>query len=557
MKKTKDIMLWVLSVFFLLLSLGLFTESFVSGFLMLLAAAICNPLVLKLIAKSGKKLKKKISIPAVIILFLAACVTAPSSDTAADTVPVETEAVSAPAEVEVTEAQEVEAADVAGSETISAEASAEKASAEKQTQSASEKTEVQSAETETEKTVDTSLPDGSELTVHYINVGQGDAALLSCDGEYMMIDAGDNDKGTAVQSYLTKQGVSKLKYMIGTHPDADHIGGMDVILYKFDCETVMMPNITNNTATYRDVIDTMNNRGYRNTLPKVGDTYSLGSAEFTILGPQKSYSDTNNSSIVLLLTHGENKFLFVGDAGEDAEQDLLSSGLSLDADVLKVGHHGSRYSSSKSFLQAVSPTYAVVSCAEGNSYGHPHAETLNNLRAMGVELFRTDEQGTIVATSDGKTITWNMSPSDTWKAGEPTGSAASDTKTKSSASTGTVAADSAAVAASDSGTATASAGATAAADSAAVTASDSGTSTASSGESAAVESNSSSNGDSNYGTAPEGTSYIGNKNNQKLHRASCKTLPQTQNQVLFNSLEEAQAAGFTQENQCKNCKPYN
>jgi competence protein ComEC len=553
MKKLKKVILWVLSVFLLIMSLALFTDSFASSLLMLFAAALCNPLVLDSIAKSGRKLKKKISIPAVIILFLAALAAAPSSDTAAtDTVPVETEAVSTPAEVEVAEAQEVAAADISGSETISAEASAEK-----QTQFASEKTEAQSAETETDKTADASLPENSELTVHYINVGQGDAALIACDGEYMMIDAGDNDKGTAVQSYLTKQGVSKLKYMIGTHPDADHIGGMDVILYKFDCETVMMPDITNDTATYRDVIDTMNNKGYRNTLPKVGDTYSLGSAEFTILGPQKSYSDTNNSSIVLLLTHGENKFLFVGDAGEDAEQDLLSSGLSLDADVLKVGHHGSRYSSSKSFLQAVSPTYAVVSCAEGNSYGHPHAETLNNLRAMGVELFRTDEQGTIVATSDGKTITWNMSPSDTWKAGEPTGSAASDTKTKSSAGSGTVAASAGVTAASDSGTAAASAGATAASDSAAVAASDSGTSTADSGESAAVESNSSSSKDSSYGTAPEGASYIGNKNKMKLHRASCKTLPQTQNQVLFNSLEEAQAAGYTQDNQCKNCKPYN
>jgi competence protein ComEC len=317
--------------------------------------------------------------------------------------------------------------------------------------------------------------------------------------------------------------------MIGTHPDADHIGGMDVILYKFDCETVMMPDISNDTASYRDVIDTMNNRGYKNTLPEVGATYSLGSAEFTILGPQKNYSDINNNSIVLLLTHGENKFLFVGDAEEEAEQDILSSGLSVDADVLKVGHHGSRTASSKSFLQAVSPTYAVISCAEGNSYGHPHAETLNNLRAMGVELFRIDEQGTIVATSDGKNITWNMSPSDTWQAGEPTGSEASlGTKTTSSASSGTVAASV-----------------------------DSGTSTADSGETAAVDSSSSSSKDSSYGTAPEGVSYIGNKNKMKLHRASCKTLPQTQNQVLFNSLEEAQAAGFTQENQCKNCKPYN
>jgi competence protein ComEC len=513
MKKSKNIILWVLSVFFLLLSFGLFAESFVSGFLMLLAALLCNPLVLKLLAKSGRKLKKKVSIPAVIILFLAAFGTAPSSDTAAtDTVSVETESVSVSAEAEaplseaeVAEAEEVEAtADTSGSETVSAAAADEKA-ADEQTQSVSETIEANSAETANDKKEDVSLPDDSELTVHYIDIGQGDAALISCDGEYMMIDAGDNDHGTAVQSYLKKQGVSKLKYMIGTHPDADHIGGMDVVLYKFDCETVMMPNITNDTATYRDVISTMDNRGYKNTLPKVGDTYSLGGAEFTILGPQKSYSDTNNSSIVLLLTHGENKFLFVGDAEEEAEQDILSSGLSVEADVLKVGHHGSRTASSKSFLQAVSPTYAVISCAEDNSYGHPHAETLNNLRAMGVELFRTDEQGTIVATSDGKTITWNMSPSDTWKAGEPTGSAAA--------------------AASDSGM-------------------------------AAVESSSSSSKDSSYGTAPEGAVYIGNKNNQKLHKASCKSLPQSQNQVLFNSLEEAQAAGYTQDNQCKICHPY-
>jgi competence protein ComEC len=545
MKKSKKIILWVLSVFFLLLALGLFAESFVSGFLMLLAALLCNPLVLKLIAKSGKKLKKKISIPAVIILFLAALGTAPSSDTAAtDTVSVETESVPASAETEavlseaeVAEAEEVEAtADTSGSETADTD---EKAEADKQTQPASEKTEAKSAVTMTDKTTDASLPADSELTVHYIDIGQGDAALISCDGEYMMIDAGDNDHGTAVQSYLKKQGVSKLKYMIGTHPDADHIGGMDVILYKFDCETVMMPDITNDTATYRDVISTMNNRSYKNTLPKVGDTYSLGSAEFTILGPQKSYSDTNNNSIVLLLTHGENKFLFVGDAEEEAEQDILSSGLSVEADVLKVGHHGSRTASSKSFLQAVSPTYAVISCAEDNSYGHPHAETLNNLRAMGVKLFRTDEEGSIIATSDGKNITWNCAPSETWKAGEPTGSAASSsTKIKSSTSSGTVAASSA-----GSGTAAASV--------------DSGTSTADSGETTAVESNSSSSTkDSNYGTAPEGAVYIGNKNNMKLHKASCKSLPQSQNQVLFNSLDEAQAAGYTQENQCKKCHPY-
>lgn len=263
---------------------------------------------------------------------------------------------------------------------------------------------------------------GSELSVHFIDVGQGDAILLTCEQEAMLIDAGDNDQGTRIQNYLQKQGVKGLKYVIATHPDADHIGGMDVILYKFDCETVIMTNEKKDTASYRDVLDTMSNKGYKNTIPVVGDTYSLGDAEFTIVGPSKISEDSNNNSVAILLTHGENKFLFTGDAEEEEEADMLCSGISLDADVYKVGHHGSKSSSSQKLLEVVSPTYAVISCEEGNSYGHPHAETLNNLRSMGVQVFRTDEQGSIIASSDGEKITWNCSPSETWQAGEPIGS---------------------------------------------------------------------------------------------------------------------------------------
>lgn len=259
------------------------------------------------------------------------------------------------------------------------------------------------------------------LEVHFIDVGQGDSTLILCGGEAMLIDAGNNDQGTKIQNYLTKQGVTKLKYMIGTHPDADHIGGMDVVLYKFDCDTILMPSETKDTATYRDVVDTMKNKGYKNTLPEAGKEYSLGEAIFTILSPEKDYDNSNDNSIAIRLVYGKKSFLLTGDAEEDAEKDMLQSGNLLKSDVYKAGHHGSKTASSEDFMKAVSPKYAVISCKEGNSYGHPHAATMNTFRAMGIEVFRTDEQGTIVAKCDGKTITFNASPSNSWKAGEPGG----------------------------------------------------------------------------------------------------------------------------------------
>lgn len=257
-----------------------------------------------------------------------------------------------------------------------------------------------------------------ELTIHFIDVGQGDCTLIICGEDAMLIDAGDNDQGTKIQNYLQKQNIETLKYVICTHPDSDHIGGMDVILYKFSCETVFMTEEEKDTKTYREVADTLKEKDYKKTVPVVGETYLLGDAEFTILGPAQIMEESNNNSIAILLTHGENKFLFTGDAEEEEELTLLQSGIPIEADVYKAGHHGSRTSSCKEFLEAVSPQYAVISCGEGNSYGHPHAEPLNNFRAMGIQVFRTDEQGSIVVSSDGKELKWNCSPSESWQAGE-------------------------------------------------------------------------------------------------------------------------------------------
>ncbi|MCM1387460.1 MAG: MBL fold metallo-hydrolase [Bacillus sp. (in: Bacteria)] len=261
----------------------------------------------------------------------------------------------------------------------------------------------------------------SNMEVHFIDVGQGDCTLVKCGDSAMLIDTGDDTQGTTVQNYLQKQGITKLDYLILTHPDADHIGAAPVIITKFQIDTVFMSNYEKDNKTYRKLIQALDEKGLSYLTPKVGDSYALGDAQFIILAPNETYDSPNNASIAFLLQNGDNKFLFSGDAEEEAESDILNNGLSVSADVYQVGHHGSRTSSSQAFLDAVNPAWAVISCAEGNDYGHPHAQTLNTLRSMGIKVFRTDEQGSIVAYSDGKKITWNCTPSETWKAGEAAG----------------------------------------------------------------------------------------------------------------------------------------
>lgn len=258
-----------------------------------------------------------------------------------------------------------------------------------------------------------------EMKVHFIDVGQGDSTLITCGGHSMLIDAGDDSKGTAIQNYLKKQKIEKLDYLILTHPDADHIGGAPVIITKFNIDKVFVSNYEKDNKTYQKLIQALDNKRLKYETPKVGSQYILGSATITILAPNDEYDNPNDSSIALIIQNGNNKFLFTGDSGENAENDILDNKIDISADVYKVGHHGSRYSTSKDFFKAVNPTYAVISCGENNSYGYPHAETLNTLRTNGVKVYRTDEAGTIIATSDGKKITFNVPASDTWKAGEP------------------------------------------------------------------------------------------------------------------------------------------
>lgn len=260
-----------------------------------------------------------------------------------------------------------------------------------------------------------------EMKVHFIDVGQGDSTLITCGDHSMLIDTGDDSKGTTIQNYLKKQKVKTLDYLILTHPDADHIGGAPVIITKFDINKVFVSNYEKDNKTYQKLIQALDNKQLKYSTPKVGSQYFLGTAKITILAPNDEYDNPNDSSVALRIQNGNNKFLFTGDASESAEEDIVKNNDDISADVYKAGHHGSKYSTSKDFFKAVNPKYAVISCGENNSYGHPHAETLNTFRTNGVSVYRTDEDGTIIATSDGKKITFNVPASETWKAGEPTG----------------------------------------------------------------------------------------------------------------------------------------
>ncbi len=334
----------------------------------------------------------------------------------------------------------------------------------------------------------------SLFEVHYIDCGQGDSILLRSDNQTMLIDAANNNDGRAIVDYLKNQGIKKLDYVIGTHPDADHVGGLDTVINSLDVGKVYLPKKQNNTKTFEDVLLAISNKGLKISAPKLGTKITLGSAVLTILGPINYYDDdNNNNSIVIRAVHGQNSFLFTGDAELQEEQDLMEAGEDLSATVLKVGHHGSSSSTSRSFLEKVNPKYAIISCGAGNKYGHPHQETMTYLDMYQVKVYRTDLQQTIIMKSDGnklKVTTGNPSAmgGDSYKGS--TDSSKNDTQIKDNT-------------------------------------------TQNKGDSA-------------------GVSYIGNKNSKKFHLPSCSTLPAEKNRVYFNSRKEAVSSGY---DPCGRCHP--
>lgn len=321
--------------------------------------------------------------------------------------------------------------------------------------------------------------EGETLTVHFIDVGQADCALLECNGEYIVIDGGNVEDSSLVVSYLQDQGVTKLEAVIATHAHEDHVGGLPGVLAVYETAAVYAPTKTYASNCFDDFVYYTDQQGLQITIPKSGDVIEFGGATATVLGPVKSYAETNDTSIVLMVEFGKNRFLFTGDMEVAAENDMLDywgEGFNWSADVLKVGHHGSDTSTGYRFLNAVMPKIGVISVGEGNSYGHPCEVPLSRLSQAGVTVYRTDELGHIIITSDGTNLSvrWkngNAQPD----AGDPTVPA---------------------------------------------------------------------------GTKPQGQAYIGNKNSKKLHVPGCSSLPKEENQVQFDSYDEAIAEGYEPCSKC-------
>lgn len=246
-----------------------------------------------------------------------------------------------------------------------------------------------------------------KLVVSFINVGQGDCELLQLPtGQNMLIDAGISEAGPAVVSYIKSLGIKKIDYLIATHPHADHIGGMELVVKSFPIGKIYMTRGTTTTETFKDLLQTIKASGMTINTAKAGVTViDQNGLKISFLAPcGNSYEELNNWSAVTKVQFGNTSFLLTGDAQELSENEMLKSGVNLQADVLKVGHHGSYNSTSPAFLKAVDPKYAVISVRKGNDYGHPHQVTLDKLSAAGVTVYRTDQNGTVVITSDGKNL---------------------------------------------------------------------------------------------------------------------------------------------------------
>lgn len=250
--------------------------------------------------------------------------------------------------------------------------------------------------------------DEAAFSVHYIDVGQGDSELIKSKGGNILIDAGDTDHGETVAADLKKYNIKSLDYLITTHPHSDHIGGIPKAIENITVKNVIMPKLTEEntptTKTYEDFLEAVANSKANVIEAKVGSQYTVGDVKFTVLSPAEQSSDLNNMSVVIKLEYKNTSFMFMGDAGYAAEDIMLKNGYDLTADVLKVGHHGSSYSTGKEFLTAVDPSLAVMSCGLNNIYGHPADKTINKLEKAGIEYKRTDKNGTVVVISDGDKI---------------------------------------------------------------------------------------------------------------------------------------------------------
>ncbi|HHV27442.1 MAG TPA: MBL fold metallo-hydrolase [Tissierellia bacterium] len=393
-----------------------------------------------------------------------------------------------------------------------------------------------------------------DLKIHYIDVGQGDSILVQLpNGETALIDGGPTDSSDSVAGYLKKQEVEKIDYLIATHPHEDHIGGLPKVIKDFEIGNIYMPNKTHTTKAFENLLLAIQDKGKKFKTPVAGDMLlDKEGLNLAVLAPEENTSgdNLNNYSIVLKLTYKDNSFLFTGDIEAETEQVMLNNNYDLNADVLKVAHHGSKSSTTDQFIDKVNPRYAVISCGKDNQYGHPHQEVVGKLTGITSNLYRTDENGTIVIISNGETLKIdfkksaepkqeNAPPKEEKQSTESTKNETSKDNSQSKQSSNQNV--------SSSGNGTGGSGG-------------SGNS-GSGGGGNAGGGNSGNTGSSGSVSKPPATnpepitsSYLGNSNTGKFHHASCRHAKKiaSHNRVNFNSRDEAINNGYVP---CKVCKP--
>ena len=367
------------------------------------------------------------------------------------------------------------------------------------------------------------------LSVYFLDVGQGDAAFLSCSGSTMLIDGGTSKHSDFIYSWLKRHQVSELTYIVSSHPDEDHIGGLSGALHAAHAENALSPVAEDSSTGFQNFSRLLGEQGTAIQVPDAGSAFSFGDADVEVLGPvDRTAPETNNLSLVLRIVYGETSFLFTGDMEDREEADLLAGSGELRSTVLKVSHHGSANGTTYSFLRAVNPEAAVISVGRNNSYGHPSEKVMNLLNSAGISIYRTDEMGTIHAESDGTSVTFT-----TEKAGSAGADSPADTE-------GGVSADAAGSADTDS---------SAGADKGSVT--DAGTG---SEDGVSAEGGLPAAAGLAEGTA-ENCDYVLNVSSHKFHRPQCKSvsrMKEKNKRFVRGTRETVIADGYEP---CRICNP--